>query len=109
MGLLSLNSNCIIIDGLTVKDENGVSSFVNDATADVTLTIDDVDVTGETWPLNIPFVVGSDGRYFKALAADIGISKGDKVRVEVNAVSSSGTAKWDEIVRVNDRPLDDCA
>ena len=103
MGLLSLNDQCVTLTGLTDKTDG---SFVNDATATVTLQIDGVNVGGESWPLAMPYLASSDGNYRAIIQSDVEISDGDKVTIIVNVTTpSSGNANFTQDERVTLRGL----
>ncbi len=106
MSMLELNTNAIRLNGLQWQDSVGALDYDNVATVDVTLQIDDVDVTGETWPLNVPYIASTDGIYYVAFSDDIGIDEGDRVTVTVNSLSVNGKGNWEEDVHVYTRRLD---
>jgi hypothetical protein len=71
-----LNSdNIITISGL--KDVTA-DTFINTATCAVTLyDSNDVEVSGETWPLTLNYVSASDGIYRATLADTLSVSAGE--------------------------------
>lgn len=98
--LFELNDNCVTLTGLSNKVDG---TFINDATATVTLQKDGADVGGETWPLSMPYVAASDGIYRATIQDTVDISAGEIVNVIVDAVSPAGTYNADVRVPVNKR------
>lgn len=103
MGLLSLNDQCITLEGLTDKTDG---SFVNDATATVTLKKNGVDVSGESWPLAMPYLAASNGDYRAIIQSTVDISDGEKVEVIVDVTTpGGGNANFTQFERVSNRGL----
>ncbi|MEZ0155274.1 MAG: hypothetical protein AB9Q22_10295 [Candidatus Reddybacter sp.] len=99
--MLALNDQCITLTGLTDKTDG---SFVNDATATVTLQKYGVDVTGETWPLAMPYVAASNGDYRAIIQSDIDLSAGDNVTITVTvSAPGGGNASFVQTERVSAR------
>jgi len=64
------NDNLIQAVGLYVIDSNGDKDFLDSgATVQVTLSIDGVNVVGETWPLSLTYIPNTDGD-FQAVLKD---------------------------------------
>lgn len=87
--ILKSNSNLLTLDQLKdVANDN----FLNAAT--VTVTLKDLDgnsISGESWPLAMSYVSGSDGKYIATVAAAISVVEGDEVEAHVSAVESGLT------------------
>jgi len=102
MALLYItNDNVIELDGL----QNTVTeAYINDATVTVTITDKDgTEVVGETWPLAMPYVRGSDGTYRANLADTLTLTNGARYAATVTAdAGANGLATWveDLIARV---------
>lgn len=90
--ILVENDNVVELDGL----RNPVTgAFLNAATVDITITDSaGVEVAGETWPLSIPFVSGSDGIYRVVLDKVIEFIAGQRYTAVINARESGLDAKW---------------
>ena len=81
--------NIIQVDALTDQDDG---SYLNAAT--VTVTLMDAagdEVTGETWPLSMPYVSASNGRY-KATLSDVLVLVPNK-RYQAVIVADAGASK----------------
>ena len=99
--MLSLNDQCITLTGLTDKIDG---TFVNDATATVTIQKYGVDVTGETWPLSMPYVAASDGNYTGIIQSTVDLEPGDNVTVTVTVtVPSGGDASFTSVEKITTR------
>ena len=99
--MLSLNDQCITLTGLTDKISG---AFVNDATATVTIQKYGVDVTGETWPLSMPYVAASDGNYRGIIQSTVDLEPGDNVTVTVTVtVPSGGDASFTSVEKITTR------
>lgn len=69
MAVFVANSNILDLTGLRSEVEE---AFITDAT--VTVTIKDADgeeVAGETWPLAMDYLSGSDGDYTAVISEDV--------------------------------------
>jgi hypothetical protein len=99
--LLDLNDQCITLKGLL---DQVTGSYVNDATVGVTLQKDGVDVSGEAWPLNMPYVSGTNGDYRAILLAAIDLTPGDNITVSVGVETpSGGVATFTQLLPVKER------
>lgn len=59
------NDNMLIIRGLSTVDELGQSLFLDDnATVELTLKVNNVNVAGQTWPADMVYITGSNGDFF---------------------------------------------
>lgn len=96
MQLLIGNDQTITVSGL--KDQVS-GDFINDATVTVTVkTRDGANVAGETWPLALQYVTGSDGDYRGTLEDGLELTPGIYV-VEARAVATDDlVAFWREEV-----------
>jgi len=69
-------------------------------TATVTVTLTDsagAEVAGETWPLAMPYVTGSNGKYRATLADTLTLTVGQKYTATISADAGAGLkAKWVE-------------
>ncbi len=70
--------------------------FLNAAAVDITITNEatGVEVTGETWPLEIPFVANSNGIYRVVLDKLIAFIAGQRYTAVINAREGNLDAKW---------------
>lgn len=82
--------NDMLIEVAALKD--GVQdAFVNDATVTVKLKYATGGlVQGQSWPLTLPYVAGSDGIYRGVLNSDIAVKLGDRLKAEVTVTASGG-------------------
>lgn len=99
MSIFSLyvgNDNLIELDELK---NDAADTFVNDAVVTCTMRDSDgVEISGESWPLSMAYVSGSDGKYRATLDDGLVVSVGDVVTVQVDAVGDSLTAQWIDTV-----------
>ena len=82
--------NSTVIEHI-VTNPLAVPIFVHDAT--VTVIIQDasgVDLPGESWPVELPYVAGSDGVYRKTFEPFINLVEGAKYTVTINVVGLDG-------------------
>lgn len=90
-----INDNVIELTGL----QNAVDeAYQNTATVTVTVKdADDVDVVGETWPLTMNYVSGSNGDYRANLADTLTLVDGSRYYATVTADAGvNGLATWTE-------------
>ena len=83
------NDNVLKLEGL----QNAIAAtYINDATVSVTLYEADhaTEVTGETWPLSMSYVSGSDGDYRATLADTLSLSPNDRYYADVSADGGAG-------------------
>lgn len=74
-------------------------SYQNDATVEVTLkTLSGVNVSGQSWPLTLAYVAGSDGVYRGVLQDTIDVSVNDALRAHVDVSAGGLTAHWEKQV-----------
>lgn len=94
MDLYIDNDNVLTLVGL----QNSVSAaYLNAATVAVTLTdADDTEISGETWPLTMSYVSGSDGNYRATLPDTLtGLTTLDELSATITADAGAGlAAKW---------------
>lgn len=82
------NTNTLRLDGLRLLGED---TYADDAT--VTATVKDADgnaVTGQSWPVALAYVAGSDGRYEGALSHQLALEDGAEYVAEIAAEAASG-------------------
>jgi len=79
-----LNSMVMEIDELEdqINADADPKVYINDATVTVTIKKDGTPITGQTWPLNLPFVAGSNGRYHDVVSNAVVVVKGEKLQAE---------------------------
>ena len=95
------NDQAITLSGL---QDTITGDYVNDATVTVTLQIDGVDLGGETWPLAMGYVAGSNGNYRAILLAAIEATAGERITATVNVQTTvGGTATFTEYLPVKSR------
>ena len=88
----------VVIEGL--KDISA-GSYINDATVTVTIYAADgtTEVTGETWPVTMDYVAGSNGNYLGIISADSNIIAETKYKIVITATDTSSNAgEWEQFV-----------
>lgn len=87
------NDNLLEVIGL--KDE-AAGQFLNDKTVTVTVTdVKGAQVAGETWPLAMAFVAGSNGDYRATLKETLGFTAGKEYLADIVADGGAGLkARW---------------
>lgn len=83
-------------------------SYVNDATVAVTLTdgTSGEEIVGETWPLTMPYVSGSDGNYRGTLVSTLTLTLGQRVIADVTVDAGlKGTGRFQPTFIVKRRGL----
>ena len=81
------NPSCIELGELMAC---GSTTLIIDATVTVTITdSSDVEVTGETWPLAMPYD-SATSKYRGITAAALGLTEGDQYRVNIVAKNGGG-------------------
>lgn len=86
-----LSDNTIQLDQLRDIDGNYENS------ASVTATLFDStgsEISGETWPINLTYVIGSNGTYRGVFRDSISIAEGDRVRATI--IADAGVDKRSE-------------
>lgn len=87
--LFRLSDNIIEVTG-TINAATG--SYINNA--DVTLTLVDADsgqeIAGQTWPLILSYVTGSNGDYRGTINDDISVSEQQEVVAKVTVDGGAG-------------------
>ena len=75
----------------TVTNPLASPIFVNDATVTVTIfDKDGVELTGESWPVELPYVIASDGIYRKTFDPFDNLIVGQIYKVVINVLGSDG-------------------
>jgi hypothetical protein len=100
---LDLNDNCVTLNNLFNKI---TETFVNDATATVTIKDSDGGILVNAEPMN--YVSGSDGVYRAIIQASVDLGDdGDQVTVEVDAVAGDGSVyrSGPEVAYISNRCL----
>jgi hypothetical protein len=96
------NDNLLSVAGLKNASSG---SFMNDAT--VTATLKDsasAVVTGQTFPLTLAYMAGTDGNYQATLQDTLNITENTIYTAEITATSSSGlVAKWNMELKATKR------
>lgn len=98
------NDNLLRVLGL----RDGIANtYLNNATVEVSLKDSaGQDVAGQTWPLQLTYVVGSNGDYFGILSHDLSISEGEVVQATIIVNGGEGLyGQWESGIRVSDRPF----
>lgn len=99
-----LNDNLIELDGLT---NEATGAYVNDATVNCTLKdTAGVDIVGETWPLLMGYVSGSNGKYRATLEDTLTVTPGQYIVAYVDALGDGLKGRWVSRVPVVDRDFD---
>lgn len=96
------NDMALEVDALR---DQATSSYINGATVAVTLKdMDGTNVTGETWPLSLPYVSSSNGKYRATLAYNLGVSVNERYVATITVDAGAGKrARWDADVVVAPR------
>lgn len=62
--LYGLNDNLVVARGVSTVDQNGKTVYLTStAVVQLTLRVDDVLVPGETWPIALTYIAGSNGDF----------------------------------------------
>ncbi|NOY63051.1 MAG: hypothetical protein GXP10_07865 [Gammaproteobacteria bacterium] len=92
------NDNLATLDALKNAADG---TWINDAT--VTATLVDATgspVTGQSWPLALPYVAGTNGRYQGILEDALGLAKKSGYTLKVIAMTGSGLkGYWEKSLR----------
>jgi len=82
------SDNLVTLDALY---DSAAAAYVNDATVTVTLT-DRAgnEVSGETWPVTLSYVSGSDGKYRGTLTDSLSLSANKRYTAKVTADGGAG-------------------
>lgn len=82
------SDNLLTLDALY---DNAGASYVNDATVTVTLLdMAGSEVSGETWPVSLSYVSGSDGKYRGTLTDTLSLSANKRYTAKVTADGGAG-------------------
>lgn len=95
MARIAFHQNDNLLEVLGLKDEVA-GSFLNGATVAVTVTdLKGNQVSGETWPLAMAFVGGSNGDYRATLKENLGFTAGQEYVGDITADGGAGLkARW---------------
>jgi hypothetical protein len=86
------NTNVLQIVGLR---DTLTADFINDATVVVTVKDADGDaVAGETWPMTMAYVTGSNGDYSVTLSTDLDIEARVAYFAHIDATVDGNVASW---------------
>lgn len=86
--LLVSTDNIVEIDGLQDQSD---SSYINDATVTVTLLdAGDNEVSGQSWPLTMSYVSGSNGKYRATLIDTLSLKANRRYLAKIEADGGSG-------------------
>lgn len=90
---------------LDVQLDDGDGVFLNSAAVTVRLidTATEAEITGQTWPYTLAYVAASDGEYLGTLSKDVVVTKGQRLTLQVTAVSGGVQGYWDVPVLVRVR------
>ena len=94
------NDNLLEVTGLKNQAED---TYLNAATVTVTLidpTASPQEVAGETWPLSLAYVSGSDGDYRATLADTLSLSRSTKYVAQISADGGTGLKAYWEVEAV---------
>lgn len=77
------NSNIIKLNGLQNAE---AETYINTATVTVTLVdLSGNPISGETWPLTMDYVSGSNGNYKGILTSGLSLTSGQEVIAQISA------------------------
>lgn len=89
--VISLHPDNSLLFEAVLTNQNADPIYVNDATVVVTVyDTDDVEVTGQVWPLTLDYVAASDGIYRAATDPVTGIIAGLRYNIILKATGSDG-------------------
>ena len=95
------NSLLIELDGLQNAADD---SYVNTATVAASLKDANGDnLVGESWPVSLAYVGGSNGKYQGTVAAGLTVAKGDIIKLFVTATAAGLAGEWTEDLQVEAR------
>jgi hypothetical protein len=86
------NTNLIEVDGLADVDGNYING------ADVEFTVQDESgaaVTGQSWPTQMPYVAGSNGKYRGVLSEALALVDGVTYYAIIDAVDTGNVGHWE--------------
>ena len=74
-----------------------VDAYDNGATVTVTIMEKDgvTEVSGVVWPVSMPYVSSSDGKYEGAVDKAMALTENEEYRVQITATSGSLDSFWD--------------
>lgn len=98
-----LNDNILQLEGL---QNYATGDYLTSATVTVTLVDSDgVDVVGETWPLTMIYVSGTDATYRCTLSDSLSLTKWSRYRAQITADAGSGLrGYWEPDLIAHRRP-----
>ena len=87
---------------LSLRNPDASPKYVNDATVTATVTtLNDENVEGQSWPLALGYVSGSNGKYQETIAPVSGIEDGCKYKVKFDATGTGGLiGHWEQEIYV---------
>lgn len=95
------NSNRLVLEGLQDEDSG---AYLNAATVVATLYDEnDVEVVGQTWPLNLSYVAASNGDYRGTLDYDLQLTEDALYYAHITATSGSLQGSWRIALRADYR------
>ena len=98
MAILSLNVGANTVIELRNLTNVVSGAYDNAATVAVTIkTMAGIDVTGATWPVAMPYVSASNGKYRATLASNLGITKGQKYRAYITIAGTGAITDYREV------------
>lgn len=84
------NDNLFVVRGLRNR---ATGDYVNDGTAELTLLdADGNEISGQTWPLSLTYIAGSNGDYQGTIEDDIDVEDGEEGTAVVDLTGDSLTA-----------------
>ena len=98
------NTNSVFLRGLHDSARTSDTVFINDATVRVTLLDEnDDEIAGQSWPVTMSYVSGSDGDYKGLLSNGLSITAETEGTAVVEVISGSSRAKIRRPVRFEER------
>lgn len=88
------SDNLLVLENLKdeLEDLKGNTAWVNNATVSVTLydgKDEDTEISGQSWPVTMSYISGSDGTYAATLEDGLSVARGDLVWVTATADAGS--------------------
>ena len=87
---------------LVLRNPDASPKYVNDATVTATITnLNDENVEGQSWPVALGYVSGSNGIYKETITPVSGIEEGAKYKVKFDATGTGGIiGHWEQVIYV---------
>lgn len=89
-------NNSVLVQVLGLRNAAD-DSYVNNATVAVSIKgADGNNLAGETWPVTLAYVAGSNGDYQGVISSAVSVAVGDIVTLYITATATGLDAEWRE-------------